>query len=628
MRSLSFRRCCVLLLLMVVGGEAAAICLPIPYYRYVGAGCTYASIQAAIDTGELCPGTTIVVTNTQPGNPVVYTNQAITIQSKTLTIAGSRSACNTPPPVCNPGSGCGGSLPAQIAIVGNGVDPVFKIRGNSSVNFAHVDISGGKGSEFGNEPGGGISHVAQGGTLGLRNVSVHHNSASGGGGIGFYGSGTLRLDGAFVHHNTASNNGGGVYAAGFGGHVDFQIVDNAAQHTQFTANEALMGGGVAVAGDVRVDAASTQLTFDANRATGAGGALYVAASAKVDIAATMTGNGAGNGGAIAVVGDSATRVRLYGIDAVNHSRLDGNSASNSGGALSVSTAVTDGNPLVCVFDTAMRGNTAGPGDNFSGFSASAVAVSAGRVRINPDDGDADCGYATLAKARHCAPGAATCNRVQNNIATGASGLDDDAAVFAVLGGTLLARRLQIDANNGGFVVVGGGASAQVTFEHCLVHHNTATHEVLRGYGATFGIDSCTFADDVNVNAAVFNSEGPLLIERSIVRESKRVFAAGGATTARYAIFNAPAIAGTDGTVFYLDPAFADAANGDYRLAGALSYAVDFAPADPLTGGGDLDRQPRVVDEGSTSDIWGKRDLGPYEYQVGGVRDRIFLGRFE
>ena len=58
-----------------------------------------------------------------------------------------------------------------------------------------------------------------------------------------------------------------------------------------------------------------------------------------------------------------------------------------------------------------------------------------------------------------------------------------------------------------------------------------------------------------------------------------------------------------------------------------SPAIDFAPA-VVFGTVDFDRQPRTVDLVDVANHFGPLDLGPFEYQVGGVGDRIFLGEFD
>lgn len=610
-------------LLLVPGGAAhAQFCPPLAQTRYVGAGCTYATIQAAIDTGNLCPGTRVVVTNTQAGNPTLYTNQAIVIQDKSLSIEGSRNACGAPPPVCDPQSGCAGGPPPRIGIAGNGTAPVFSIRGNSSVTFAHLDISGGNGGAQLDAPGGGISYVnqsASGGTLALRNVRLHHNTAIYGGGLGFYGRGSLRLDGAWVHDNSGANYGGGVMAlAPFDWHIDVQIVNNPAQQTTFQANGAVYGGGIFLSGDVDLDAASLGLSMLDNSAESGGGALYVGNGVKADVAgAVMEGNHGGSGGAIAVFGDSATRLRLYGLDEAFVTRLAANTAGYGGG-LYLDSFISGGNPLACVFDTEFRTNTAS-------ITGAAFGLGKGRLKVNPPDNDPDCGFNELAQggAQHCAPGYAPCNRVSENVAEGgiANHPADDGAVIGHGNGELQLRRLRIEANTGGFLLSDGGFG-RVLLEQCLVHHNAFTHELLRGNGAVVGIDSCTFADDVIAGNHVFFTDYPFTLTRSIVLEDKPVLPLVHANVhLQHALLNPPMLAGTDNTVYYDfngPTQFVDAANGDYRLAGPAVAAVDWAPADPVGDGLDLDRQPRIVDQPANPDLNGPRDLGPYEYQPGGV----------
>ena len=173
----------------------------------------------------------------------------------------------------------------------------------------------------------------------------------------------------------------------------------------------------------------------------------------------------------------------------------------------------------------------------------------------------------------------------------------------------------------------GASGAGVTFSDCIVAQNVVAESLVALQGAPADFDGCTFTGDTIGGSVVLTHDSGLTLTRSIVAENKAVYdpdVAGFA--AQYALFNAPKLP-TDATVVYASPGFVDAAGGDYHLA-AGSQAIDFAPNGAASPSGDLDRQPREVDLESVVNLFGPRDLGPYEYQVGGVSDRIFLGTFD
>ncbi|HET8941678.1 MAG TPA: hypothetical protein VFN13_06810, partial [Rudaea sp.] len=219
---ITFALCCV-----VASQQAAAICQPIAHYIYVGtsAQCNTASIQTAIDN-VVCAGTTVVVSTY---NGATYTAQHITIADKSLTLSGTANRCDAPPVICDPNVGCGGGgAPAQVAISGNGNDPVFSISGNSHVTLANLDISGGKGADNSLIGGGGVGFHSGGGALTLNNLRIHGNDSGYGGGVGIYGDGTLTISGSQIDSNHARFGGGISAISSYIGQVELVIADNAA----------------------------------------------------------------------------------------------------------------------------------------------------------------------------------------------------------------------------------------------------------------------------------------------------------------------------------------------------------------------------------------------------------------
>jgi hypothetical protein len=200
--------------LLLSANEAfAAICLPIPHFRYVGndsTNCTDSSIQAAIDN-VVCPNTTIVITD----EFAPYTAQTLTIYNKSLALVGAASGvkCGGSIGSCDPTVGCGsggGPPPAPaITLHGDGSTSVIFIYGASNVTLQSLALTGGGGSQ-----GGGVLFGGTG-TLTLVDTSIVTNTAGKGGGIYFTGLGgnaTLTLDaGTIIEENTANSDGGGIF---------------------------------------------------------------------------------------------------------------------------------------------------------------------------------------------------------------------------------------------------------------------------------------------------------------------------------------------------------------------------------------------------------------------------------
>jgi hypothetical protein len=605
---------------------AAVVCQPVAHYRYVGSDsmCNFSSIQAAIDAPNMCPGTTIVVTN-----ELNYSGQHITIANKALSVAGSSVACATPPQVCDPSVGCSGVQP-QVPIGGDDTNSVFAISGTSNVTFANLAISGGRGANNFLAGGGGIGYSGTG-DLTLNNVSLHHNNGGNGGGVAFYGDGSVHLNGASIHDNYANSGGGGVSVfSSFIGHIEFVIVDNPALPTEIYMNQARSyGGGIYASGNVHLVAKATapgriaihdNLAGDpAHNIGGDGGGIEYSGTEFADIA--LPGNGIfanrasfGAGISVGASSSGSAVLRVFSTNPTNPTDIQNNIASAYGGAIYVGG--DGGGPThatACVFDAALSGNTAAQ-------AGGAIALGdGGRLFVNPV-ANAECDFNAIAAAGavRCDPAASACNTVRQNAAPGAATIDYTGA--AQIG----VQRLRMTGNTGDSVVRGRSASGNnVIFSQCLLQHNSIAAQLISLQGATASFDGCTFADDSIGGATVFANDAGLSLTRSIVHETKQVLNPVSGLITQYLILNNPKVT-TDDTVVYVDPRFVDAANSDYHLQ-ATSPAIDFAPTGSETGGGDFDGRQREVDLSALTNLFGARDLGAYEYPP---PDHIFTGTFD
>ncbi len=638
-------------------GRAAVFCNPaVAHYIFVGntatdAKCDFDSIQPAIEA-VVCPFTTVVVTDQHS-----YSAQALTIANKQLAIVGAQGACSTSGlQLCDPVIGCNGPPPPKIVLDGAipvgtiGIigQSVITISGNSDVTLTNLEIEGGTAFEL----GGGVSFSGSG-TLALSNLFVHDNVAKTGGGIGFLGSGTLTIAETTISTNQAipqdpwpdntDGFGGGVFAGSDGGHVEV-ILGNDTAIRYNTAND---GAGLELDEDAHVVMTAAHSEIHTNTAAWNGGGLRLHHGASADIGsagvggAVISDNTANFGGGIAVDTElfdiNGTLLRLFTTDAGNPVSIDRNHATGYGGALSTTYkgfsipiaenpagTTTVASPFVCLFDFRMRQNDAA-------LEGSALAIDAGTLYINTDP-DGVCGMASLPAlgAVACAFGT-NCNEISANSSPGlgASTLWTDKDI------ALQATRFSMIGNSGEYAIAAGGSP---TLTNCLIAENQTSNELISFVAAQAKLDNCTIANNTIGGDSVFATAGSdLVLSDSIVSQPQRYswhtypygsfpYQVISVLHPSYLLASDLSTLPTDPTLATGDPLFVDSANHDYHLQ-PNSPAIDFAPAS-ANGSVDFDRQPRTADLANVANHFGPRDLGAYEYQIGGVGDRIFLGTFD
>ena len=602
-----------------VAGPALAFCPPAVRPVLVGPAsdnqCNFSDLQVAINS-TTCPQSLLVARGLPSGI-------AITIQDRTVYLSGTNS--------CSAAIGRPDSVQTTTRTIlsGDNVHPVIKISGNSNVTLSGLSLSGGRGSAQSSVEGGGVSFYGSG-SLTLNDVELHHNNSANGGGLNYTGSGQLRLDGVEVHDNVSTGSGGGIDVGTNGsGPVVVTLAENASVVTDIHDNIASSdGGGLYVGSDARLVAIATtpgRILIRDNISGAGGGGIKFTGDGGADIALpgdAIAGNTAQTGGGIGI-GGQGTVLRLFSTTPATPTVLSGNTATYNGGGLYLGTGSAGMPNTACVFDSGFDGNRAryaGTAIDIQGFA---------HLSINPSN-DPLCDFQALVAlgAHHCNPNALDCNSIESNQALNGSTPTDAATLDIHNNSTSALQNVHWSLNQGGALIRSQTtAASSLTVSQCIADHNTFTGYLIDLTGATASIDSCAFSDDSIGAAYLLKTDKPLTFRRSVVRDAPLLYNPDVVTTLtlQYLVLSSPRVP-ADSTVYFDDPQFVDHANGNYHLA-ASSPGLDFAPADGVATARDFDGQQREVELARTN-LYGLRDLGPYERQPDGVLDRVFADDFE
>lgn len=640
MRPVSFPRFALLALLFATG-RAFAACganpAVLPYHIRVGADvahCQYQDIQSAIDAVGEC-ATIIDITREH-----LYTNQHLSIPGKAdLTLQGwgdgigcsdirSSNSLYTPPASTDPlvtldGSGSYGS--------------VLYVTGNTNLKIRNLTLTRGNnyGSGDNNAVGGGIHFDGQGSLYLTRSV-VSFNNAAYGAGIdvsGSSGPATLTLDSdTYVLSNTAS----------------------------------VSGGGLRVRHDTRLYALKPNTFVAFNQApNGYGGGLEVIGPARADIGSpgwggsgVIDGNSAMYGGGMDILtfddGVDAT-VRLFTTDPAQPVRVQGNTASRTGGAVYMKPHAgesTYGHAVLCAYDFRIDDNIAQEGAAIYGdadYSLGGLGTIGSSVALNATfrtSGSSQCLQTeapTALGAVACAAGTA-CNRIENNAAldSGSSNPTDGSTILLQDDGYFDGDRVELRGNSGGHVLRTVGDQYWGFLTNALIAGNTTTQELVAQTDSdnsylAFAYD--TIAGNAIGATDVFSVPGNhFLLYDSIVDQPGLATVTPAITDGDNAKNVLTNDRGTLPDTVYIhegEPTFANAAAGDYHLT-PTSLGVDAAAQDTTNywdTSKDLDRNPRVVDLPGVPNDFGPLDLGAYEIQPGSVLacardDTVFCNGFE
>ena len=236
----------------------------------------------------------------------------------------------------------------------------------------------------------------------------------------------------------------------------------------------------------------------------------------------------------------------------------------------------------------------------------------------------------------CASGI-TCNTIARNNAVNTDGGPSDGATLRLLANSdLFAYRFDMRENRGGDGFRAEGSGNDVRLEDCLIADNELTRQLIRTEGSSHAdIEDCTIAQNVIASTDVLHIEDRLSLHNSIVDQPGNLTLAysgpGGPDLAvEYVLSNDITTLPSSLTNVRGNPSFIDAANGNFRLQ-LYSLAVDFGPVVPGTDR-DLEYQLRDQDLPGVPNLYGIRDLGAYERQIGagdcGAADTIFCNGFD
>lgn len=525
------------------GASAASLGTPHPFAVGSGAGCSHATLQAAITAAAAVSGPdTVVVTAS-----VAHADQALLINDADgLTLAGGYADC-----LDTEASG-------TTVVDGTASASVVRILGTGSVTLQNLGISGGNASA--GAYGGGVHHQGSGVLL-VRDSVVRDNVGSLGGGIAVVGAGALTLVDSQVLDNAASGLGGGVYrngtgdvrierstvggnvASGFdgGGGVYFsgpgllRIDDGTIRDNSADAASSGNGGGIfATAGDAperpRLELLGATHLYN-NRATNAGGGMYLR---DVDLVAdaggtlsvesnradgTFAGSGGGGlflsggsgrigsgapgalflgntsqtGGGGVLAADGAD-LRIFATDPRVPPAFVGNRANDannpnsiaSGGAVFADSEsgynAEDAGTVVLLYDVELRGNFAGTGGALavSGFSVQKPSVLClGRARA--PESCAPYAAAPPANAAICTAGAAC-----NDIADNSTSFNGSALSRIGQGGFLRVDGARIRAHAGNSLVFSSYGSfapdgEELQLRDCLIDGNDSFGALFVGF---------------------------------------------------------------------------------------------------------------------------------------------------
>ncbi len=557
-----------------------------------GAGCTHATIQAAVNAAAASvEADELRISQTQN-----YTQQNILIDQAmgVMELAGGFATCQSNAPTTG----------ARTQLNGGGSLPVIRINNTATVRLYDLDIQGGSTTSSG---GGVYVTGSNNAVLVLSDTLVRSNRAFSGGGIALLntdpdsGNGAMQLL-MFGRSAVLSNSaevGGGIHCSG--GRV--MMFDQS--HVSY--NSALEHGGGIFADNCSLVIGSTGVNGAvvlSNNAGGHGGGLYLGGTGSIGdmytvdplVPAGIVGNSALRGGGVAV----ANGAQLYMYNA----NIELNNASAGGGGALLAGAAGAGSNSVLYMTNMMEG---GPAAAVTCADPEACNLVRGNRAIDDGDGERAPGAAVIvdAPSAYSAHAIFRGTRIESNLGTSLSRHIGNFGQVSFNGALIVRNDV-----SGVLLDAPGTANSLV-----LLASTVASNLMGTGRGVLKGAGGCDPNDDVRGS----------YVWRSIVWQPSHPLIEAASTPVpgcfRYLIGNdfAGLPAAADRVV--INPLFRDINSADFRLS-LGSSAIDFAPAE--TANVTRDGGPRVFDFDVEANLFGEQDLGAYEYAL----DRIFSDGFE
>lgn len=558
----------------------------------VGAGCTYTTIQAAINAVPVLGEAVLRLRNQ-------YFGENILIQNRSIELIGGHADCSTTASdgVSTLASESPDASTVRIIAGGAGVPPATHIN----VFMTNLDVQNGQSTNRGGGVGLTSSHSATV-DLTLDNVWVLANDASDGGGMAFHsplidanaGQITL-LNGSRLFNNHATSNfgfGGGLYCSG-----NFGVI--------------MLGG------DISGNTAGNSGTGSAR-----GGGAYLERGCELTWFAQGSGSGSAELSSNSVYGKGG------GLYVSNNSR-----ASLIGAHFAFSPIST--RPLRIRDNRSFQGD--GGGIHATGVGAE-VIVDRSWIHDNIGDWQGGALIATNGANIHVQRSSQTChdNRNCSRIFGNRSGLGGGAAAFAVADDAIVRiSRTRLYNNVSGTssapASLVAGPAGTIRLQDSLVHGPAGPVYTFYSNDGVVQIERSTIADTSPSTSVLFlqGENGQLLLFDSIVHETTgKPVATGGIGNpfvgADCVVWHDATLAdlGDTARTVIANPNFADRANGNYYLA-AGSAAINFCNLTPPAPGTDLEWRPRGISHSGQPNIYGPYDLGAFEFP-----DRIHADRFE
>ncbi|MBN8482958.1 MAG: hypothetical protein J0L88_15340 [Xanthomonadales bacterium] len=564
-----------------------------------GAGCTHATLQAAVTAAQSSSpaADTIRVTT------ATYNAQEVAINTaQELNIIGGYAACNSAEPTAGSRSILDGS--------GGNARPVMRIvvPTGGLVRLRNLRLRDGDNGTAGE--GGGI-YFEGNGRLGLVDTTLSNNIAGYGAGLYARGTGSEASvefgANVTVLGNTARTSGGGVYVD----EVKFTMLEAG---SGIYLNEAQGDGGGGYGGGLMMLVDSRDALADIGPGMGSLGAIY--------------NNKAKYGGGVAMVANDDAEIeallRVHSATATP-AGIRNNVASVQGGGLyqlGNGGFFNESYLQAHFWHAELRGNTAPDGAAIYSDGDDA----GNSMRFNAESAD----YVPPPPGVIC-PAGAFCSGIVDNVAQTSDGTPTAGAVIHLLSGASLYANHAYDNGylpyRGGMVVEGNrggtllfaGTDDFIWLRNALIVDNQASLALVdkEGGGGYFTLQDGTLAGNlVGSGQPVLALAGTdVELRRSILWQPGRTLLQCSGCDKTFESVFASERASLDGgnstEVVVADPRFVDPGNGDYRLR-AASPAVDYGP----TIGGD-DRDVTALGRDINLPI----TLGPFN----GVRD---IGAFE